>query len=138
MVEILPKIRVFCSGQNAQTFQKEQIMHAILVYGNDEILVMTRSLILGNAGYEVFTAQTFGNAMLVLMNYKIELVVLCQTLKDEERRGILGTSHALQLETKCVVLDYEQSEVAIDGVDLIRGFVGPSTLLNTVGKLLTS
>jgi DNA-binding NtrC family response regulator len=112
-------------------------MHGtILVYGNDEILVMTRSLILGNAGYEVFTAQTFGNAMLVLMNHPIELVVLCQTLKGEERRGILETAHALQPEIKCVVLDCGQSEVPIDGVDLIRGFVGPSALLNTVGKLL--
>jgi DNA-binding response OmpR family regulator len=109
----------------------------ILIYGNDEILVMTRCLILGKAGYEVFTAQTFGNAMLVLMNQQIDIVVLCQTLKDEERRGILETAHTLQPETKCVVLEFGESEVAIDGVDLIRGLVGPSTLLNAVGKLLT-
>jgi DNA-binding NtrC family response regulator len=109
----------------------------ILIYGNDEILVMTRCLILGKVGYEVFTAQTFGNAMLVLMNQRIDIVVLCQTLKDEERRGILETAHALQPETKCVVLDFGDCEVAIEGVDLIRGLVGPSTLLNAVGKLLT-
>jgi hypothetical protein len=113
-------------------------MHGtILVYGNDEILVMTRSFILGNAEYEVFTAQTFGNAMLVLMNYQIDLVVLCQSLKDEERRGVLETAHALQPEIKCVALDFGETKVAIEGVDLIQGFVGPSTLLNTVGKLLT-
>jgi DNA-binding response OmpR family regulator len=113
-------------------------MHGtILVYGNDEILVTTRSLILGNAGYEVFTAQTFGNAMLVLMNNQVDIVVLCQTLKDEERRGILETAHALRPETKCVVLDCGASKAAIEGVDLVQGFVGPSTLLNTVGKLLT-
>ena len=95
-------------------------MHGtILVYGNDEILVTTRSLILGNAGYEVFTAQTFGSAMLVLMHHQIEIVVLCQTLKDEERRGILETAHALRPEIKCVVLDCGQSEVAVDGVVLI-------------------
>jgi ActR/RegA family two-component response regulator len=117
---------------------EEQIMHGtVLVYGNDEILVMTRSLILGNAGYEVFTAQTFGNAMLVLMNNQIDIVVLCQTLKDDERRGIVETAHALKAETKCVVLDFGASKVAIEGVDLIQGFVGPSTLLNAVGKLLT-
>jgi hypothetical protein len=51
-------------------------MHgSILVYGNDEILLMTRSLILGKAGYEVFTAQTFGNAMLVLMNQRLDMVL---------------------------------------------------------------
>jgi hypothetical protein len=108
----------------------------ILVYGNDEILVMTRSLILGKAGYEVFTAQTYRNAMLVLMNHRIDLCVLCRSLREEERRGILETAHALQPETKCVVLDFWESEVAIEGVDLIRGGWGPSTLLDAVGKLL--
>jgi hypothetical protein len=109
----------------------------ILVYGNDEILVMTRSLILGKAGYEVFTAQTYGNAMLVLMNHQIDLCVLCRSLREEERRGILETAHALQPETKCVVLDVGESEVAIEGVDLVRGVWGPTALLNAVGKLLT-
>jgi DNA-binding NtrC family response regulator len=109
----------------------------ILVYGNDEILVMTRSLILGRAGYEVFTAQTFGNAMLVLMNHQIDLCVLCQSLKGEERRGIFETAHALQPETKCAVLDFEEDEAPMDGVDHIRGLVGPSILLNAVGKILT-
>jgi DNA-binding response OmpR family regulator len=113
-------------------------MHGtILVYGNDEISVMSRSLSLSNAGYEVFTAQTFGNAMLVLMNNQIDIVVLCQTLKDEERRGILETAHALRPDSKCVVLDSGTSKAAIEGVDLVQGLVGPSTLLNTVGKLLT-
>ena len=61
-------------------------MHGtVLVYGNDEVLVMTRCLILGKAGYEVFTAQTFGHAMLVLMNHQIDVCVLCQSLKVEVR-----------------------------------------------------
>jgi DNA-binding NtrC family response regulator len=115
----------------------DTMQEKILVYGKDEILVMTRCLLLGKAGYEVFTAQTFGNAMLVLMNHQVDLVVLCQTLTDAERRGILETAHALQPEIKCVALDFGESEVAIEGVDLIRGLVGPSTLLNAVGKMLT-
>jgi hypothetical protein len=114
------------------------MQQTILVYGKDEILVMTRCLLLGKAGYEVFTAQTFGNAMLVLMNHQIDLCVLCQSLTDQERRSILETAHALQPEIKCVVLDFGESEVAIDGADLIRGLVGPSTLLHAVGKLLTA
>jgi DNA-binding response OmpR family regulator len=94
-----------CRHTRRRTSPEEQIIHGtILVYGNDEILVMTRGLILGNAEYEVFTAQTFGNAMLVLMNYQIDLVVLCQSLKDEERRGVLETARALQPEIKCVAL----------------------------------
>jgi hypothetical protein len=134
----------FCEGlcilprRKSEALPKGDTMQeTILVYGNDEILVMTRCLILGRAGYEVFTAQTFSNAMLVLMNHQIDLCVLCQSLTDKERCGILETSHALQPESKCVVLDFGESEVAREGVDLIRGLVGPSTLLNAVGKLLT-
>jgi hypothetical protein len=111
-------------------------MHGtILVYGNEPMLVTTRGLILEKAGYKVFTAQAFGNAM--LMHHQIHACVLCQSLTDEERRGILETARALQPEIKCAVLDFAESEVAIEGVDLIRGLVGPSTLLNAVGKLLT-
>jgi len=109
----------------------------ILVCGNDEMLVRTRCLILGKAGYEVFTAQTFGNAMLVLMNHQIDVCILCQSLRDEERRGILETVHALQPETKCAVIDFAERVVATDGVDLVRGRMGPSALLNAVGMLLT-
>jgi hypothetical protein len=101
-------------------------MHgSILVYGNDEILVTTRCLILEKVGYRVFSAQTFGNAMLVLMNHQIDVVVLCQSLKDEERRGILETARALQPEIKCAVLDFEEREVKLNGVDLIQGLEGP-------------
>lgn len=110
---------------------------AILIYGNDAMLVMTRGLILEKAGYQVFGAETFGNAMLVLMHHQIDVFVLCQSLKDEERRGILETAHALQPETKCAVLDFGESEVPAEGIDLIRGLAGPTALLSAVGKLLT-
>jgi len=75
--------------------------------------------------------------MLVLMHHQIDACVLCQSLTDEERRGILETAHALQPEIKCAVLDFEESVVATDGVDLIRGLAGPSTLLNAIGKIFT-
>jgi DNA-binding response OmpR family regulator len=123
---------------NAFALPKGAIMHGtILVYGNEPVLLTTRGLILEKAGYKVFTAQAFGNAMLVLMHHQIDACVLCQSLTDEERRGILEMAHALQPEIKCAVLDFAESEVAIEGVDLIRGLVGPSTLLNAVAKLLT-
>jgi DNA-binding response OmpR family regulator len=109
----------------------------ILVYGNDAMLVRTRSLILEKADYRVFAAQAFPNAMLMLMNHQIDIIVLCQSLKDEERRGILETARALQPEIKCAVVDFEGREAPIEGVALIEGLVGPSTLLNTIGSILT-
>jgi hypothetical protein len=62
-------------------------MHgAILVCGNEPVLVTTRGLRLEKAGYKVFTAQAFGNAMLVLMHHQIYACVMCQSLTDEERQ----------------------------------------------------
>ena len=112
-------------------------MHGtILVYGNDEMLVATRGLVLEKSGYEVFTAQTFSNAMLVLMNHQIDLCVLCHSLKDEGRCGILETARALEPETRCAVLDLTETQAEIEGVDLIRGLAQPTKLLTTIGRML--
>jgi two-component SAPR family response regulator len=110
---------------------------AILVYGNDATLVTTRCLVLERAGYIALPAQAFGNAMLMLLNHQIDIIVLCQSLKDEERQGIVETARALQPEIKCVVIDFNEVEDPIEGVALIQGLAGPSTLLNTIGSILT-
>jgi DNA-binding response OmpR family regulator len=109
----------------------------ILVYGNEPMLVKTRGLILEKAGYEVLASTALGGAMLTLMTQQVDVLLLCQSLADEERRGILETAHALQPEIKCAVLDFEERENTIDGVDLVRGLAGPSALLSAVGNLLT-
>jgi DNA-binding response OmpR family regulator len=64
------------------------------------MLVTIRGLILEKAGYKVFTAQAFGNAMLVLMHHQIDACVLCQSLTDEERQSILETARTLRPEIK--------------------------------------
>ena len=113
------------------------IMHgAILIYGNEPTLVKTRSLILEKAGYEVFAATAFAGAMLTLMTQQVDVLLLCQSLADEERRGILETALAVQSEIKCAVLDFEECQDPIEGVDLVRGLAGPTRLLNAVGRLL--
>jgi predicted ATP-grasp superfamily ATP-dependent carboligase len=101
-------------------------MHGtILFYGNEPMLVKTRGLILEKAGYKVFSAETFGNAMLVLMNYQIDVCVLCQSLTNEERQGISETAQALQPQVRCAVLDFSE----------IEWLASPTTLLTEVGKL---
>ena len=68
----------------------------ILVYGNDEMLLITRRMVFEKAGYRVFTANSLSNAALVLMNHQIDVLILCQTLSDDERRAVLETAHTLQ------------------------------------------
>jgi DNA-binding response OmpR family regulator len=109
----------------------------ILIFGNDEMLLVTRSLILEQAGYTVFTAQTFANAMLALMNHQIDVLVLCQSLNQEERRGILETAHALQADIKCAALTYTGPDLEVDDVGVCQRLDGPRGLLLAIGKMLT-
>jgi hypothetical protein len=112
-------------------------MHGtILVYGNDQMLVTTRRLIFEQAGYTVFTAESLSNAALVLMTHQIDVLVLCQTLSDEERVAVLETAHALKPKTRCAALSFDGRDVVTDGVFVHRGLNGPPALLAAIGKML--
>jgi len=43
----------------------------------------------------VFTSLEFSDAMLVLLNQQIDVLLLCHSLHDDERRGILETPAAI-------------------------------------------
>jgi hypothetical protein len=75
-----------------------------LVYGNDEMLIITRGLLFEQAGYEVFTPRSLSNAALALMNHEIDILLLCQTLSEQERSAVLETAHTLQPRIKSVLL----------------------------------
>jgi DNA-binding NtrC family response regulator len=112
-------------------------MHGtILVYGNDEMLVATRRLIFEKADYRVFTADSLSNAMLVLMNHQIDVLVLCQNLSDEERGAVLETAPTLQPEIRFAVLSFDGHDVVTDGVLIHRGLDGPPSLLTAIGRML--
>jgi DNA-binding response OmpR family regulator len=108
----------------------------ILVYGNEELLVTTRHLILEKAGYEVFSATQFADAMLVLMNQQIDVLLLCQSLNDEELRGMSETACAVKPETKCAVLGFDGRDIALDGVEVLERLGGPPALLKAIGRIL--
>ena len=112
-------------------------MHGfILVYGNDEMLVATRSLVLEKSGYTVFTAESVSNAMLVLMNHEIDLLVLCQSVDEYERRSILETARTLQPKVKCVSLSLGGNDNAMDGVYARQWSMNPPALLAAIGQIL--
>jgi hypothetical protein len=108
----------------------------ILVYGNDSMLVATRRLIFSKAGYNVLTAAEFADAMLMLVNQPIDLLVLCQSLTDEERRGILETAHSINPEIKTAVLRYEGLDLPVESGEIVEGLEGPVSLLEAIGRIL--
>jgi hypothetical protein len=112
-------------------------MHGtIFIYGNDVMLLTTRRMIFEKAGYTVFTAESFSDSMLVLMNHQIDILVLCQTLSHEERRAILETAHTLQPKIKIAALSFDGADLVMDGVSVHRGLNGPPALLAAIGQML--
>jgi|SRR5580698_2430512 hypothetical protein len=108
----------------------------ILVYGNDEMLLITRRMVFEKAGYTVFTANSLSSAALVLMNHQIDVLLLCQTLSDDERCAVLETALALQPKIKCAALSFDGCEVVTDGVYVRWGPNGLASLLAAIGQLL--
>jgi hypothetical protein len=93
----------------------------ILVYGNESLLVTSAGLILEGAGYKVFTATKFALALLALVNEPINVLLLCQSLSDEERRGIVETARAVKPEIECVTLGYGGCEIGPGGRAALAG-----------------
>jgi DNA-binding response OmpR family regulator len=114
-------------------------MHGkILVYGNDSTLATTRCLILEKAGYSALATTEFSDAMLVLMNQPIDVLIVCQSLRDEERQGILETAKALKPNIKCVILRFYGHDVSGKDAEIIEGLEGPDALLVAVGKIVAN
>ena len=128
----------YFGGAQLTPSPREQSCTALfcLVYGNDEMLVTTRRLIFEQAGYTVFTAESLSVAAFALINHQIDVLVLCQTLSDEERGTVLETAHALKPKTRCADLSFDGRDVVTDGVFVHRGLNGPPALLDVIRKIL--
>jgi hypothetical protein len=115
---------------------RRNMQATILISGNDAMLLTTRRMIFEQAGYSVFTTDSVSNARLVLMNHQIDVLVLCQSLDDNDRASILRVAHLLQPEIKCASLSFDGREVAIDDAETYRGLNGPPSLLAAIGQML--
>jgi DNA-binding NtrC family response regulator len=108
----------------------------LLIYGNDSMLLTTRRLILEKAGHDVVTASTFSDAMLLLVNQQFDLLVLCQSLNQEERRGMLESARAINPGLKCVVLQFTGSHEKIANEVTVEGLRGPTNLIESIHRML--
>jgi CheY-like chemotaxis protein len=96
----------------------------ILVCGNEVLLVETRHLILEQSGYQVFSATDFAGAENVLVNQRIDLVLLCQSLSGTGKRRFLEKARAIR------------PDIKLDGTEVFERVDGPSGLLKATEKLL--
>lgn len=72
-----------------------RVMSFILQCGHDALLLTTRELILKQDGFRVFNASDPIEAVRILSQKKIDLVLLCHTLSEHEFRAILANARLL-------------------------------------------
>jgi DNA-binding response OmpR family regulator len=108
----------------------------ILIYGNEEMLVTTRQLILEEAGYQVLSATKFDSALVALVNERIDVLLLCQSLYEVERRSILETARAIKPDVMSVVFGFDGREVELNGGGTFERLDGPGALVNSIGRIL--
>ena len=109
----------------------------ILVYGSDELLLRTRTMVLEQAGFRVFTAIRPEDAETIIKTRDVALVVLCHSLSLENRESLLEFANVREPALKTVVLTASNSlypehipGAVLDSLD------GPRKLVETVNRLL--
>jgi hypothetical protein len=108
-----------------------------LVYSNNEILLMTRRLLLEQAGFHVFTTQKFSDAMQLVMHQDISLLILCQSLGADERKGVLATIRAIHPSTRILTMQADQIISFIEPNErILDALEGPEVFLKTIHRLL--
>ena len=94
-------------------------------------------MVLGKAGYTVFTAHEAPELENTLLSQKISLLVLCHTLSSEKCEAALDFAESKHPEIRSLVLTAGAtpcSERARDAV--LSAFDGPRRLVETVQNLL--
>lgn len=108
----------------------------ILTFGHDTTLLQTREMILRKDGQEVLTATAVDEATRILTEQPIDLLILCHTLRQQERESILSLAHTLQRGVKALVLTSTSSGYIATGLDAtLCTNDGPPALLATVHQL---
>ncbi len=96
-------------------------VHTILLYGHDELLLMTRGRILEGAGFKSAMTMDVREIPRLIRELPTDLIVLCHSLSHTEcvLAGMVAKTHRAALRTLLIVSDeyigegdYEMSEVA--------------------------
>jgi hypothetical protein len=81
----------------------------VVIYGRHPLLLETRALILGQAGYRTSTVIELTDAEEFLANHLLDLCVLCHTLTTTLRERALATARALQPAMGVLILSADES-----------------------------
>jgi DNA-binding response OmpR family regulator len=116
------------------------VQTTILVYGHDPLLLVTRRLLLENAGFRVFTTVELADAIQLTITHHFAILILCQTLDVKEREHILATAQGSRPPIKALILMADSTPIRTVGMQdvVLDSLVGPQTLLAVIDRMLES
>jgi DNA-binding response OmpR family regulator len=108
----------------------------ILIFGYDTTLLRTRQLILSKAGFDTLTTTQLAEACRILSGQTVDLLILCHTLHETERKSILALARVSQETISVLTLVANASSYTTDGQDgILSTLDGPDILLAALHRL---
>lgn len=108
----------------------------ILTFGHDSSLLRTREMLLSRDGFEVVSATERSEAIRLMSEQHVDLLILCHTVRDQERQSMLSLTHTPGHTTKALVLLTGTSSFIDAGLHPVLCTIdGPGSLLATVHDL---
>ena len=110
--------------------------YLLLSVGRDPLLMRTRTVLLGEAGYSVMPSFTSRDAFQIFISRHIDLVILCHTIPQEEKSKLIASMKERNNRTPivCIHVDGEADGKLVDAY--VHSLDGPEVLLSCVAKVL--
>ena len=109
--------------------------YLLLSVGRDPLLMRTRTVLLGEAGYSVMPSFTSRDAFQIFISRHIDLVILCHTIPQEEKsKLIVSMKERKRAPIVCIHVDGEADGKLVDAY--LHSLDGPEVLLSCVAKVL--
>jgi DNA-binding response OmpR family regulator len=110
--------------------------YLLLSVGRDPLLMRTRTVLLGEAGYSVMPSFTSRDAFQIFVSRDIDLVILCHTIPQSEKGKLIVSMKERNKRTPIVSIhaDGETDGQLVDAY--VHSLDGPEALLSCVAKIL--
>ena len=110
--------------------------YLLLSVGLDPLLMRTRTVLLGEAGYSVLPSFTSRDAFEIFVSRNIDLVILCHTIPEQEKMKLIVSMKERNKRTPIVSIhaDGETDGKLVDAY--VHGLDGPEVLLCCIANVL--
>ncbi|SEB72861.1 hypothetical protein [Terriglobus roseus] len=112
------------------------LRYVVLCFGNYAPLLMTRQRLLQREGYAALTVRSQADFRMEICRNTVALVLLCETLSDEERRKAVLFLVEYAPDARCAVLTAPGGDRMGQDLIAIDMCNGPVNFLQTIASML--